>query len=395
MNRLIFIILLFHLGFLVSCGNRSNAPEKSKEPEQSAIPDSLDAGTSLTREQMKSIGLELGFIEKKQLTATLKANGFLKVPNQNKAGITSLYSGTIKTLLVQEGDQVQKGQTIATITNPRFIELQEELLTLNGKMALADLEYKRQKALNEGNAGALKNLQQAAAESANLSARLASMRQQLQIMGIQPESISNGHLITTINIKSPIRGTVSSVQVQIGTFINDGTLVAEVVDNSQLHLDLFVYEKDLPRLKDRQIIHFTLTNNPGKEYDAVIYSIGTAFENSTKSIPIHAKVRGDKTGLIEGMNITAIVSLDKATVPAVPSDAVVNYQGQDYIFIEQGPDNDAESSSVKFKKVPVAKGDSDIGYVEITPLHKIPDHAKVVVKGAFFILAKMTNKSDE
>ena len=395
MNRSIFIVILFNLGFLLSCGNRSNAPEKSKEPEQSAIPDSADSGTSLTREQMKSIGLELGSIEEKQLTATLKANGFLKVPNQNKAGITSLYSGTIKTLLVQEGDRVRKGQTIAAMTNPQFIELQEELLTLNGKMALADLEYKRQKELNEGNAGALKNLQQAATESANLSARLASVRQQLQIMGIQPESISNGHLITTINIKSPISGTVSSVQVQIGTFINGSTLIAEVVDNSQLHLDLFIYEKDLPKLRDKQVIHFTLTNNPGKEYDAVIYSIGTAFENSTKSIPIHAKVKGDKTGLIEGMNITAIVSLDKAQVPAVPSGAIVNYQGQDYIFIEEGPDNDADSSSVKFKKVPIAKGDSDIGYTEITLLHKIPDHSKVVVKGAFFILAKMTNKSDE
>jgi hypothetical protein len=156
-----------------------------------------------------------------------------------------------------------------------------------------------------------------------------------------------------------------------------------------------VYEKDLPRLKDKQIIHFTLTNNPGKEYDAVIYSIGTAFENASKSIPVHAKVKGDKTGLIEGMNITAIVSLDKATVPAVPSEAIVNYQGEDYIFIEQGPDKDADSSSVKFKKVPVAKSNSDVGYTEITLLHKIPDHSKVVVRGAFFILAKMINKTDE
>jgi hypothetical protein len=41
-----------------------------------------------------------------------------------------------------------------------------------------------------------------------------------------------------------------------------------VVDNSQLHLDLSVYEKDLPVLKNNQLIHFTLTNNPGKEYDA-------------------------------------------------------------------------------------------------------------------------------
>jgi cobalt-zinc-cadmium efflux system membrane fusion protein len=43
----------------------------------------------LTAEQMKSIKIELGSIEKKQLTASLKANGILKVPNQNKANATA------------------------------------------------------------------------------------------------------------------------------------------------------------------------------------------------------------------------------------------------------------------------------------------------------------------
>ena len=42
---------------------------------------------------------------------------------------------------------------------------------------------------------------------------------------------------------------------------------------------------------------------------------------------------GDKAGLIDGMNVTAIISLQKATVPAVPAEALVTMQGQDYIFM--------------------------------------------------------------
>jgi multidrug efflux pump subunit AcrA (membrane-fusion protein) len=170
--------------------------------------------------------------------------------------------------------------------------------------------------------------------------------------------------------------------------------VAEVVDNSQLHVDLYVYEKDLPKLKDRQTIHFTLTNNPGQEYDAAIYSIGTAFEAETKAIPVHAQVKGNKTGLIEGMNITAIISLEAATVPAVPTGAIVNYQGQDYIFIVAGHPGGSDSTTT-FEKIPVARGTSDIGFTEITLLNQVPGDAKVVVKGAFFILAKMTNTGEE
>jgi hypothetical protein len=44
-------------------------------------------------------------------------------------------------------------------------------------------------------------------------------------------------------------------------------------------------------MKAGQTIHFTLTNNPVNEYDAVIYGIGSAFENDSKTIPVHARVK--------------------------------------------------------------------------------------------------------
>jgi cobalt-zinc-cadmium efflux system membrane fusion protein len=44
-------------------------------------------------------------------------------------------------------------------------------------------------------------------------------------------------------------------------------------------------------------------------------------------------VKGNKQGLIDGMSITALVSLENATVDAVPTNAIVNHEGQDYIFI--------------------------------------------------------------
>jgi cobalt-zinc-cadmium efflux system membrane fusion protein len=75
-----------------------------------------------------------------------------------------LYGGVIKTLNVQIGDYVKKGQVIATIANPQFIQLQEEYLTIGSKITFAEQEVQRQNELNAGNAGALKNLQNATAE---------------------------------------------------------------------------------------------------------------------------------------------------------------------------------------------------------------------------------------
>lgn len=390
-----FIITIIStcLVLFISCGNKESkevtkTEEAPKEEEQGKPDEAV-----LTAEQMKTIGVELGTIEQKQLTASLKTNGVLKVPNQNKASINSLYSGVIRSLLVQPGNTVSKGQTIATIANPEFIQVQSEYLGINSKIILAEQEYTRQKELNAGNAGALKNLQAAESNLKALRTSRSSLQQQIQLMGINPSSLSNGRLISVLAVRSPISGIVSNVLVKMGSYVDVTTVVAEVVDNSQLHLDLFVYEKDLPKLKNNQTIHFTITNNPGKEYDAEIFSLGSSFENESKAVSVHALVKGDKTGLIDGMSVTANISLDKATLPAVPTESIVSYQGQDYIFIVDSIDT--KNNTTLFRRVPVAKGTSDIGYSEITLLKEVPPGAKVVVKGAFFILAKQTNIGEE
>ncbi|MBO9562574.1 MAG: efflux RND transporter periplasmic adaptor subunit [Niastella sp.] len=347
--------------------------------------------TSFTKDQLKSIGIETGPIEEKQLTASIRANGALRVPNQNKALINTLYSGIVKSLLIQPGNVVSKGQVIATVANPDFIRMQEEYLAIGPKIVLAEQENSRQRELNQGNAGALKNLQAAESELRALNTRKASLEQQIQLMGINPASLSNGKLISVLSLRTPIGGIVSNVSVKIGSYVDVSTPVAEVVDNSQLHLDLFVYEKDLPKLKNNQNIHFTVTNNPGKEYDAQIYSLGSTFEDESKAVSVHAQVKGDKTGLIDGMNVTALISLDKVTTPAVPSDAIITYQGQDYIFMVT--DASAEKG-LTFERVLVAKGTSEVGYTQITLLKAIPANASIVTRGAFFVLAKMTNSGE-
>lgn len=408
------IILLFiitGLTSLTSCSNKTGTDETTNDDkkinEESKEDEHENPNTAiLTQEQIRSIGIETGVIEQKQLSASVKVNGVLKVPNQNKASINSVYGGVIKSLLVQPGQYVSKGQTIATIANPEFIQIQTNYLTINSRIVLAEQEYNRQKELNEGNAGALKNLQAAETELRTLRSSRSSLQQQIQLMGINPASLTNGKLVSVLAVKSPINGVISNVPVKMGSYVDLSTVVAEIVDNSQLHLDLFVYEKDLPKLKNNQTIHFTVTNNPVKEYDAQIYSLGSSFEGESKAVTVHAKVKGEKTGLIDGMSVTAVISLETSVVPAVPADAIVTIDGKDYIFVvsdqqkNEGKDSTAHTSvqtksetihETVFERIPVVKGTSDIGYTEITLLKEIPTNAKIVTKGAFFVSAKMTN----
>src|SRR5690606_40669241 len=56
--------------------------------------------------------------------------------------------------------------------------------------------------------------------------------------------------------------------------------IAEIVDNSQLHLDLQVFEQDLPKIKVGQLITFAITNNPAVNYSAKVYNIGSSFQDA-------------------------------------------------------------------------------------------------------------------
>ncbi|WP_343533173.1 efflux RND transporter periplasmic adaptor subunit [Pedobacter sp.] len=415
-NRNKIWIAIAALSILTACNSgkqADNANKKNTEAAKTEEAHEEDSGSiaTLTQEQIETVGIQWAPIERKELTATIRANGMLSVPNNNKANATSLYGGAVKSLNVQIGDYVRKGQVIASITNPQFIQLQEEYLTVGSRITLAEQELQRQKTLNQGNAGAGKNLENATTELNTLRTRRASLHQQLTLMGINPSSVSNGNLKSALVVTSPLSGTVSNVFAKIGSYVDVSSPVIEVVDNSSLHLDLQVFEKDLPQVKVGQTIHFTLTNNPTTEYDATVFSIGSSFENDSKTIAVHCKVNGNKQGLIDGMNITGIVSLNNVMTPAVPNDAIVAADGKYYVFLqttktakkhEEGADHKHDEKeeekpkkeskgNLNFERVEVLKGVSDMGYTAVTFLNDIPKNSMIVVKGAFFVNAKLSN----
>jgi len=424
----IFIVCIAVTVFY-GCG--SNESEPKGQPEGKEAPKSEEGHeegpvtvAALSAEQIKAVGIVFGGIEEKGLTATIKANGLLSVPNNNKANATALYGGVVKTLNVQLGDHVRKGQVIATITNPQFVQLQEEYVSLASKITLAEQEMARQQELNEGNAGARKNLQAATADFNSLRARKASLQQQIQLMGINPNSVNLSNMRTSLAVTSPINGTVSNVFAKIGSYVDVSSPVIEIVDNSLLHLDLQVFEKDLPLVKVGQLINFQLTNNPDKTYTAKVFTIGSSFENDSKTIAVHSTVVGSKVGLIDGMNITGMIGVNNVRTPAVPNDAIVEADGKYYIFVETdkkpeeheeghddhghahdegeakhahkneqeaGQHGEEQAKNINFEKIEIQKGVSALGYTAITPVTEVPAGTKIVVKGAFFINAKMSN----
>lgn len=402
-----FVVMLLMCGWIIlglSACNFSNSHEHSEEEIHDHDDHSDDAPifyTYLNPEQVKAIELNTGTLERRNLTATLSATGALKVPNNHIGLATSSFGGVVKTLHVQSGNIIKKGQVVGTISNPDFLISQEEYLTIKTKIILAEQELQRQTELMEGNAGAMKNLQNATSEVNSLKIRKSALEQQLALMGIDPNTINDSNLRSVLSIKSPVNGSVSNVFAKIGSYVDPMTPLAEIIDNGTLHVDLHVFEKDVGHIRTGQIIYFKITNNPIKEFKAKVFSIGTSFEDDSKTIAVHCDVLGDKAGLIHGTNITATINIDDELQQSVPNEAVVESDGRDYIFIiidkipgESEVVND-DPQLTKFQKIEIVKGVTHNGYTGVTFLNPLPENIKVVTKGSFFINAKMVNTGED
>lgn len=384
------------LSLLPSCKSGADKTESSaSETEQ---PDA-DKAIELTTAQMKSVGIEIGGIEQKNLRSVVRASGQLEVPPQNKADVTTLVGGVIRQIRVLEGASVSKGQTLALLENPDFLKLQQEYAATKNAFVFTEQEYQRQKDLASGNAGTGKVFQQAEANYHVEKGKIAGLEKQLQQLSINPADVLNGHFATQIPVKAPISGTLSHISAKIGTFAEPGKPLMEIVDNSQIHCDLLVYEKDLFKVKVGQKVNFVLTNQANQQISGQIYGVNQSFENESKAVVVHARISdAHRLRLIPGMYVSALIDVGDQTVSALPVDAVVQADGKKYVFMvagdEETPSKQA-GETLHFQKVEVATGVSELGFIEITPVGELPAGAKVVTKGAFYLLSKISGGGEE
>ena len=439
-------ICLLGLFLMVACGS------KSAEKTEAAEAHHDESGTvELNPAQFKAAQIMLGDFEKKNLSEVVSANGYTKLPPQNQADVTVLIGGSVRTIAVIEGQAVKAGQTLATYQSLEYNNLRlqkakiaEELQAATTNKGYLELEFARQKELNEENAGAKKNLQKVTADLELERGKITTLQQQIAILDQNLALGGNGEG-ATLAIKAPISGYITAVNVKIGSNVQPNTSLFSIVDNSKMHVDLLVYEKDLLKVKQGQKVRFVLTNQSNQEIMGTIFSIGKAFQNESKAVAVHADINNKAAGLISGMYVNALIDVGRNEVNTLPTDAIVKAEGKEFIFIQADDDHEADEhdhkegekadahdhkegekadahdhkegekadahdhkegekadahdhkagekadEGIHFKRIEVKTGTMQLGFVQVTPLVELPKGAKIVTKGAYYLQSAMTN----
>lgn len=356
---------------------KMNAPTESKTV----------AEVHFTDAQIKAIGLVLGSFENKNLTTTLKINGKLSLPPQHQAQVSILTGGVVKDIMVQEGEFVNAGKTLATIVNTDVIQWQQDYLENNANLQYLEKEYQRQKELRDDDINAGKTYQQAQREFQIAQAKKETLKSRLAQIGINAATLSSKNIASNIAIKAPISGYVQRINLSMGKFAEANAVLFEIVDNRYLHLDLKVFEKDIHKIKIGQKIDFSDANDASHTHPATIFAINRAFEPNEQAVLVHAKINETTETLLPGMYVEARVKINNDQTIAVPTEAIVNNGDEHFIFVQK--------SKNTFQQIKVSLGASDMGYTEVKPIDSVSPNAKVVVKGAYYLLSELTKGRGE
>lgn len=369
----------------------------------------------LNEAQFNASSIELGTFSMKNLSEVVSANGYTKLPPQNQADVSVHMTGIVKSINVIEGQYVKKGQVLATLESPEFAQLQEAYLTSKSNLEFLRLEFERQKILSEENVNSKKVFQRTKSDYEIEKSRLASLDRQLTVLNLSKKSATSVMALT-----SPLTGYITEVNVKLASNAEVGKPLFTVVDNSKLHVDLLVYEKDLRKVKEEQNIRFVLTNQDNTEIVGKVFNVSKSFENDTKSVAVHAEILNPTKSLIPGMYVNALIDVGTRQVQALPFDAIIRADGREYIFVlEEGHeetshdeqeghnhqdghdhehDHDAaeghshndghaheEGKTYHFRRIEVKSGTAQLGYAQVTVLQEIGKDAKIVLKGAYYI----------
>ncbi len=371
-------------------GEKEGHTEGEAEGEHEELAEDI---VELNADQIKIAGVRMGKIELRQVSGTVKANGLVVSAPQNIASVSVPMGGFVKSTGFLPGSAVRKGQTLVTIENTEFVDLQQNYLETKSKFEFAEAEFKRHNELYKEDVYSQKNLQQTTAEYRSLKAQLKGMGQKLLVLGIDPANLTDDNISSSIAVVAPISGYIQTANISMGKSVSPSDVLFEIANTDNLLIELSLFEKDANSITAGQVVHFSI-NNESHEHKAVIYQAGRSI-NPDKTYKVFAKVEQPCPNVLPGMYVLAHIEKTDRKVTAVPAESVVLFNDKHYIFTYEKDKEEGGKPFTEYRFIEVIKGETNDGYTEIQlPAGFDLNNAKIVIKGAYSLLSAKKNAGE-
>lgn len=377
------ILIAANVLFGMACGNK-NQPEVTEASIDSTAKETI----VLASTQFNNAGIVLAKPVSQNINQKIKANGKLDVPPQNLVSISAPYGGFLKSTSLLQGMHVHKGEVIAQMEHPDYIQLQQDYLENKSTLTYLKNELDRQQELAKEEVNSKKTLQKAKTDFEVMQARVNGLRAKLELINIDVAKLEKGAMQKVVALTSPINGYVTKVNVNIGAFVTANTILFEIVDTEHLHAEISVFEKDIHHIKIGQKVAFTLANETQERF-AKVHLIGREISED-RTVRVHCHLSKEDKDLLPGMYLTAYIDVKTSTNNTLPSNAFVDFEGKSYVFLLSKKLND----SYTFTRIEVEKLGEENGFTAFTSTQDL-SNKNIVTEGAYKLLSAMQGGEEE
>ena len=362
---------------ILSCGSKKEEVKAETPVDKTSI--------TLSEAQVKNAGITYGRMQEREISSVLKVNGRIDVPPQNMVSISVPLGGYLKTTKLLPGMHVQKGEVIAVVEDQQYIQLQQDYLTAKAKISYLENEYLRQQDLNQSKAASDKVFQQAEADYNSQRVLITSLSEKLKLTGINVARLNESTISRSINIYSPINGYVSAVNVNIGKYVSPTEVLFELINPTDIHLALKIFEKDLDKIFIGQKLLAFTNNRPDKKYHCEVLLIGKDLTKD-RNTDVHCHFEEYDKTLVPGTFMNAEIEIKNKKAMVLPEESMVRFENKYYVFIRK--------SGSSFEMKEIEPGNTDNGFVEILSAGNLSGN-EFVTKGAYSVLMSLKNTSEE
>lgn len=294
---------------------------------------------------------------------TLDAVGSFQA--EENVSISAEVAGTVKTIHVDEGAPVARGDVLLEIDDEKArleVARTEALLReARARLQNAHTTLKRKTTLFQDKVIGEHDYDDARTQVALNTAMVDELQARLET--------ARTSLRDTL-VRAPIDGIVSSRLVSPGEYVKVGADLYTMVDTDPLKLVFSLPEKHAGEIAPGQRVSLTTRAHAGKAFTGTIYYISPTVDQNTRTIEVKARVPNKKRLLKPGFYSSVTVFLGRRTSLVLPESAVVVREGTILVMAVQ-------DGRIVYKQV--ATGMRFNGSVEI--LHGVSPEDNIVVSG--------------
>ena len=284
----------------------------------------------ISPQQIKQVGIQLQSLGQpsSDIQATLALQGQAQWSPTSKVVLTSPVSGMVQQVLVQPLATIARNSNVLTVSSPELIQIQNDILQIQAQQQLAVQTLARERKLFAEGIIAEKRVQEVQNQMQRLSIDLAAKQRMLQFMG----GNSGNGLSSVVYVKSPASGSVESLQVSAGQYVETGAVLGQLV-NSDLPLQLVLQAS----LADSQYIHIgDSVKVEGCEITGQVQKIAPALAGNTQTQNVIVQMSANHRCLQVQQFVKAQLQSHNPTARAawtVPSTALTLKEGKNIVFV--------------------------------------------------------------